>query len=74
MSLTARHDSDFMSPKANIKPIILIVFRLYHFSFWQLTVLSSNLEQRGAPFGGAGAKHQELGLLAQTHHAHRLHH
>lgn len=37
-------------------------------------MLCSNPEQGGPPAGGAGSEHQELGLLAQTHHAHRLHH
>lgn len=37
-------------------------------------MLLSHPEQGGAPFGGAGSEYQELGLLAQTHHAHRLHH
>lgn len=34
----------------------------------------SNPEQGGAPPRGAGPQHQEPGLLAQTHHADRLHH
>lgn len=36
--------------------------------------LCSNPEQGGAPAGGAGSQRQEPGLLAQTHHADRLHH
>lgn len=34
----------------------------------------SNSEQGGVAFGGAGSKHQELGLLAQAHYADCLHH